>query len=481
MNTILYSTLSTLNVGTPVYAYTNYGNNFYSVYQSTNQAIRKYQFSDYTYSWEVGSQVGFTLPTLYFDGTNLWAFEYNSSTGVQNLLKIDDSTGQTLYRTTLATYVIYNPSFSTSKIEPAGIACDGTNLWVIVPKANSGSPTSTQLYKVDPSDASIINTYEPGDYKSSLTFFNNRLWYLSSNTTYAPTGWTDDTVHNLIQITTLSNDPPTFTTTALPSSPGTDVLVTQSLFFDNSYCYVWGIKYHYVDSTSFDPYSYGISKVDQGTLSITTTYFDALSSDLIKDSNVFLTFLSYDSSTKNFFLKNNTFSAVYRFNNLSTQTLNGTDTNLSPEMEIWPLIDSNDVYFVKVIDAETYDVIRAGNSIRANLRTEIPLTIDISPQLTTEESTETDSAITPEKSSCHDFSFTAIKDYQYTFSVDSSVIGSTEWDDTLSPGTLPLISVLDSNENELVVTTIDTDAHAKTLTWVAPSNGAYHVRVRTAE
>lgn len=496
MNNILRSSLSTLNVEEPVFAYTDYGNYFYSVYLNIIQSIRKYQFSDYTHLWITGIALGFSVLQLYTDGTYLWAVVYNSSTGVQLLLKIDNTTGSILGTTSLGTYTIYNPSFTMNKVQQAGIAFDGTNLWVII--TGTSDTSGTTLYRINQSSGAVINTYTPTDqFKSSLYFSNSALWYISIGQLpeNGSSGFTDSFWDGLIKITDLSNDPPTYTNietgiwdTSFPATDGDYYfLSSDNLFFDGTYVYLSGEKcrLHQITGTSTkDLYpQYNILvKYNATLLSKTYTSFPAPTGQFITDSNIWFNWVTYNATLNNFFIKNNVYSAIYRISNTGIQTLNGTYySDKTPEMEIWPLIDSGNIFFVKVIDSTHYDTIRASNSLRDTLRTEPALTITQIPQVTTEELTQTDSSITPEKSSCHDFSFAAEAGKSYLFTVDNSIVTGAEWDDTLSPGTLPFISILDSNENELLISGTYSAAEAKSLRWTAPSTDTYHVRIRTQE
>lgn len=475
MANILRSTLTTVDAENPILAYTDHGDYFWAVYNRTNMIIRKYAFTDYTYSWEASAITGAYLPAIHFDGTYLWAVEYKLGVGA-NILKIDDSTGEILDSVNLVSYGL---------VGSAGGSCitdDGTNVWVALPpkRPQEGAGGKWTLHKVDIATVAVTSyTFVYEDVTTSsivgLEYANTRLWYIPCGSDYSSNGYlygidaADPTAQNF---RTVSIATPEF----LPAQTSVK-FVPNKILLDTNYIYVGGY-----DITSTGPTVYGnfcyftveISSYDV----IDTIRIIGLASDTYR-------LVGQDETLKTLFVQNgsvNSYQAMYTVQQVGKQALKGSDMTPDYLQEICPLLSTGDlIHFIKIISSTEFDIVRTNNSLKEALRAEITIVPSGTVQYTTEEQTETDTAPIPLKSSCHDFSFDATADETYTFTVDVDVMPNAKWDITTSPGTKPFISIWDTDENEIAVSETDTLTHAKTLVWIAPFTQTYHVRVRTQE
>jgi hypothetical protein len=111
--------------------------------------------------YPVGSQPA----SIAFDGTNIWVVNFDSN----NVTKLKASDGSLVGTYTVGAF-------------PFGIAFDGTNIWV----ANA---TSNNVTRLKASDGSLVGTYGVGASPVGIAFDGTSIWvsnYYSNNVTKLP-------------------------------------------------------------------------------------------------------------------------------------------------------------------------------------------------------------------------------------------------------------------------------------------------------
>lgn len=421
--------------------YTDHGSYFWTAVSGSPWVIKKWDFASFTLQWTASLQSGYMCGAMVSDGTYLWAIEQQIGGPAANVLKINLSTGSILARTAFPTYTMRGITGSYS----GWVVCsDGTSFWAVRAAANSGSPSSPQLYQVN-SSASIVNTYSlTYTYTSDTPTTVNTLIAFAGSLWLGEGRWVTDNTGVLYRINPSNG--------AKIASWVTTSAVANHVFTN-------GI---YVLLQTQDMVSAGweLQQVDPSTNIMTSVETASVSNSINSTTAYWL----WESAGY--------FWVALRNGGVMRVRKTSTITPYSHDMEA-VVPSANAAQVVHFIAPSTVVVLgSAGGSFKVILVPDVTIVPGAAWQHTSSYNIELNCDV---MSSYRDFPFTAVVGQPYNFTVDSTVEPNAYW----SGGSTyyPSLYVLDPNENMLAYSGYLHNEAAETLNWTASSSGSFILRI----
>lgn len=398
----------------------------------------------------VGSYIYTILPVLA--GPGIYIRKFADSDGSQ-------SYSNRIFSYTPSTIISYT-AFDT----------DGTNIWVLENAASSGSPTHGQLFKIDPSTGTIINTY---DVDPTTGFVFNIYIKCLDNYVFITEGNSGTNSYNIRKF---------------DGTTGTEIQ-SYPITYSN-----WAFGDIHIINDDYDMYFFNSSdstNVGQFTIfnrnsQTITSYFDLYAEG--EGSGIGAGQMPAGMQDYNCYIEpvSRSLYLPWEGGKLQRINLHATRSITIPPHAITPYtqihaeettegVAIESMSLVAPVGSYIYFIGRGTVSCRTILGDEISITPTSSPQTT---GALTLGAPAVDENDVQDFPFSAITGYQYTFTLDTSVISGSSWNFADWPDNEGFLSIVDEAEQEIAAAPKVSGYTVQTLTWMAPITKTYYLRVR---